>query len=64
MTIRLDRARYSVVVTCSDCPTYREVRGDPITAGRAGAEHDRREHDSAAGRRAVLAAIRRRQGLR
>lgn len=64
MPARLDRATASTVITCPDCPTFREIRTDPIAAGNVAARHDREQHNSYAGQRAVTAAIRRRQGLR
>lgn len=63
MTARLDRAPNSVVVTCSECPGFREVRGDALHAGRVAAGHDKREHGSDRSRKALEASIRRRPEL-
>lgn len=61
--MHLDRAPNSVVITCTDCPGFRELRGDVIEAGAAAAAHDKREHDSDRARKAAAAVIRRRGAL-
>lgn len=61
--IKLDRSAASVVVRCSECPSWREVANDPIEAGRAGARHDRSVHGSNRAGDALTAAIRRRRDI-
>lgn len=63
MTVKLDRTAHSVVVTCTDCPSWRELRGDVLTAGAVASEHDRREHASYQASKAQTARKRRRLGL-
>lgn len=58
--IRLDASAASVVATCTECPSWRIVRGDRITARIAAADHDRRVHARHEAAEALARSIRRR----
>lgn len=44
MTIRLDKTAETVVILCSQCPGWRELRLTVADAWIAGASHDSRAH--------------------
>lgn len=63
MSIRLDRAVNSVVVRCTDCPSWRALSNDPIEGARIGARHASSVHDTTRANDALTAAIRRRRSV-
>ena len=45
MALRLDFSQYSVVIVCDDCPEWRAVRTDRVSAWAAAAAHEKDSHD-------------------
>lgn len=53
--IRLDKTKFTVLVWCTHCPSWRELRGDAEAAYAAGRAHNLAEH---AGQDNTLSAAR------